>query len=556
MEKFKAVEKEMKTKQYSKEGLSAATKMDPKDKEKMDSQEFLESMIDSLNQQVEALEAEVEVMQAGIKKKKSDTAKVDRVSELERHVERHKWHGNKLEILLRALGNDSVEPAQVTDIEESIKYYVEQNQEVDFLEDDTLYDDLNLEEEEDAYGMNNADDKGSSDDGQSQADDSVDGEPARSASLGASKSKSQSVSEGISQTRRPSVQLKSPLPILSTLQSSLPNNNIIGKPAESMKPAPLPTIPTGQPLKYASAAAAAAASDKSGVGIAPLPPPPGVARTSETSSPAASAAQLASVEPSPAQPAPAQPAKVSEAARQISPPPAPTITPSQVEARATESVEPVTSQPPTKAATTPTPPLVQAQPVKDLAKVTQTPDSGVSGVARTNGDTAPEEDLESAEDAEEEEEESIYHLPSSLNDLLDSFEETKTRASSSSPAFDVPMLNASRLTAPTPLDAEKPNHYQPQTRYPYTPAHYPQEPLGIFDDPRLYSRIDTDSLFYAFYYRQGTYQQYLAAKALKSQSWRFHKQYQTWFQRHEEPKNITEEFEQGTYRFFDYESTW
>ena len=156
---------------------------------------------------------------------------------------------------------------------------------------------------------------------------------------------------------------------------------------------------------------------------------------------------------------------------------------------------------------------------------------------------------------EEEEEESIYHLPSSLADLLGSYEETKKRASSDQP-FDMPMLNASRLTCPTPLDAEKPNHYKPANPYAYTPAHYPQEPLGIFDDPRLYSRIDTDSLFYAFYYRQGTYQQYLAAKALKSQSWRFHKQYQTWFQRHEEPKNITEEFEQGTYRFFDYESTW
>ncbi|KAI7724009.1 hypothetical protein KC322_g384, partial [Hortaea werneckii] len=53
-----------------------------------------------------------------------------------------------------------------------------------------------------------------------------------------------------------------------------------------------------------------------------------------------------------------------------------------------------------------------------------------------------------------------------------------------------------------------------------------------------------------------SYHQYLAAKALKGQSWRFHKQYQTWFQRHEEPKVISEEFEQGTYRFFDYESTW
>jgi CCR4-NOT transcription complex subunit 3 len=173
------------------------------------------------------------------------------------------------------------------------------------------------------------------------------------------------------------------------------------------------------------------------------------------------------------------------------------------------------------------------------------PDSGIAGIALSNGEPAQED----------EEEESIYHLPSSLTDLLDSFEETKSRAASDAP-FDMTMLNASRVQCPTPLDAEKPNHYVPQNRYLYTPAHYPQEPLGIFDDPRLYSRIDTDSLFYAFYYRQGTYQQYLAAKALKSQSWRFHKQYQTWFQRHEEPKNITEEFEQGTYRFFDYESTW
>lgn len=105
------------------------------------------------------------------------------------------------------------------------------------------------------------------------------------------------------------------------------------------------------------------------------------------------------------------------------------------------------------------------------------------------------------------------------------------------------------------LDSEPPRSYKPEVPYTST-AGYPQEPLQLFDDPRLYSRIEPDTLFYVFYYKQGSYQQYLAAKALKDQSWRFHKQYQTWFQRHEEPKNITEEFEQGTYRFFDYESTW
>ena len=119
------------------------------------------------------------------------------------------------------------------------------------------------------------------------------------------------------------------------------------------------------------------------------------------------------------------------------------------------------------------------------------------------------------------------------------------------------MLAASQanLNMMDSFDSEPRRTYRPEVPTPSV-AGYPQEPLPIFDDPRLYARIEPDTLFYVFYYKQGTYQQYLAAKALKDQSWRFHKQYQTWFQRHEEPKQITEEFEKGTYRFFDYESTW
>jgi len=43
---------------------------------------------------------------------------------------------------------------------------------------------------------------------------------------------------------------------------------------------------------------------------------------------------------------------------------------------------------------------------------------------------------------------------------------------------------------------------------------------------------------------EGTRAQYLAAVTLKKQSWRFHTKYMMWFQRHEEPKQINEEFEQ------------
>ena len=72
---------------------------------------------------------------------------------------------------------------------------------------------------------------------------------------------------------------------------------------------------------------------------------------------------------------------------------------------------------------------------------------------------------------------------------------------------------------------------------------------------------------------------------MKKQLWRYHKKYLTWFQRHEEPKEITNDYEQvrhppllslfflfflvvfietyphwrvaqGTYVYFDYETGW
>lgn len=42
---------------------------------------------------------------------------------------------------------------------------------------------------------------------------------------------------------------------------------------------------------------------------------------------------------------------------------------------------------------------------------------------------------------------------------------------------------------------------------------------------------------------QGTKAQYMAAKALKKLSWRFHTKYMMWFQRLEEPKAITDDYE-------------
>jgi CCR4-NOT transcription complex subunit 3 len=53
------------------------------------------------------------------------------------------------------------------------------------------------------------------------------------------------------------------------------------------------------------------------------------------------------------------------------------------------------------------------------------------------------------------------------------------------------------------------------------------------------------------YFQQGTLLQMLAARELKRSNWRFHKKYNTWFARAEEPKVCTDEYEQGAYYYFE-----
>lgn len=116
-------------------------------------------------------------------------------------------------------------------------------------------------------------------------------------------------------------------------------------------------------------------------------------------------------------------------------------------------------------------------------------------------------------------------------------------------------LDESFLHCPSNADSERQRTYTPRNPYHTSPS-FPSAPSLIFENPAIFEKLGTDCLFFIFYYAQGTYQQYLAARELKKQSWRYHKKYMTWFQRHEEPKVTTEDYEQGTYVYFDYESGW
>ncbi|XP_071735529.1 general negative regulator of transcription subunit 3 isoform X2 [Rutidosis leptorrhynchoides] len=122
--------------------------------------------------------------------------------------------------------------------------------------------------------------------------------------------------------------------------------------------------------------------------------------------------------------------------------------------------------------------------------------------------------------------------------------------------YNLQMLESAFYKLPQPRDSERPKTYS--ARHPVvTPQSYPQVQAPIVNNPAFWERlgsdnIGTDTLFFAFYYQQNSYQQYLAAKELKKQSWRYHKKYNTWFQRHEEPKFASDDYEQGTYVYFDF----
>lgn len=128
MEKFKACEKEMKTKAFSKEGLIQSARLDPKQQEKLETTQWLQNAVEELLLQVETAEAEIEALQgAGRKKSKAGSTAFERLEELERLNERRKWHISRLEIILRLLDNGTLSSDRVLAVKDDVTYFVEDN---------------------------------------------------------------------------------------------------------------------------------------------------------------------------------------------------------------------------------------------------------------------------------------------------------------------------------------------------------------------------------------------------------------------------------------------
>ena len=149
MEKYKAVEKASKEKAYSNISLKRAETLDPESKERLETENYLSRSIDELDRQYELLDVEIDRLQALNKKKKTfSQLNEERIKKLKDLQLRYRWHQQQMELALRLVANEELSPQQVVNIKDDINYFIENNQDDDFIEDETIYDDLDLQSNE------------------------------------------------------------------------------------------------------------------------------------------------------------------------------------------------------------------------------------------------------------------------------------------------------------------------------------------------------------------------------------------------------------------------
>ncbi|CAK5262569.1 unnamed protein product [Mycena citricolor] len=569
MERFKATEKEMKTKAFSKEGLIQAAKLDPKEQEKEDTIAWCQSQVEELQMQVEQAEAEIETLQVTGKKKNKSGSAASRLDELETLNERRKFHIGRLEIILRLLNNGSLSADKVLSLKEDVQYYVETNTEEGVGEDDGIYDDLNLDEEEEQFGIAAEDDE--SDDSDEASEDlppprplpkKIDEESAANSKSPILKKAAvtlqlrKSSIDGISNCRSGCSKL---IDISYTIQTSTApkfcattyvkyfeswpafgTGTGTGTSASTNKTGHVASravfrcrgwrkqcacfyfLPTCTPSTCCHVAFRWAISSKSAHRHS------AVVTQSDSSFRDKSDAVIVCLRLSSAgflvSCAVGRRAKLSRGPAATSSPPRPrNDSPSRAD---THSPSPPSSAAIPRQSTPQFPPGV---------KMSQSEQSVGTAPSRTSAGA----------------------FPGSLSDLVVSFEAVKQKAAVRMSNLDQvhKILQGGYSNVPQPQDTEKAKYYVPRNPF-TTQAYYPQSPHPLLSTAAIFSQLDVETLFYVFYYLPGTYQQYLAAKELKRQSWRFHVKYLTWFQRHSEPQAITEEYEQGIYVYFDWEGSW
>lgn len=151
MECYKDVEKTSKMKSYSNQSIMLAAldnnenQLTPEGAEAAD---FLREVQEELNDQNEKLDEEYEKLSQKKVRKNNMLAIEERKLELEGFKTRNEFHVDKIEGLLGFLTSGKIAPELIMAIQDDLNFYVESNQEPDFMDDETMYDELYREAKE------------------------------------------------------------------------------------------------------------------------------------------------------------------------------------------------------------------------------------------------------------------------------------------------------------------------------------------------------------------------------------------------------------------------
>nr|CAD2202703.1 unnamed protein product [Meloidogyne enterolobii] len=157
MEIFKDVERENKMKPHSKQGLTAEDKLDPKEKEKCDTIEWLNCQIRRIQDEIDRTESKLETLSSsadtGKKRGKKEDAKKnekEKSEELRRHLDRVKFHLLNLEVCIRMINNEKIEIKDVNGkLKEPLEMYIdaldpENDDDPESLDPEDIYEELNF----------------------------------------------------------------------------------------------------------------------------------------------------------------------------------------------------------------------------------------------------------------------------------------------------------------------------------------------------------------------------------------------------------------------------
>ncbi|QPG75716.1 hypothetical protein FOA43_003075 [Brettanomyces nanus] len=582
MERFKEVEKIMKTKAFSNEALASGTlTLDPRQKEKVKCSQFLEVNIDELQRQSEAIEADIDRVYASMKKHRSDSSKQKEIEEQDVRLKNHKYHISMLESVMRHLMNDKLQVDQINEIRDDIEYYVESNDDPNFIEDNDFYEELGLDETTGEFTVTGVDDESVVDSSQESTpaptsvlattpvvssamaasstssvsaspssshrrikdkdlDKEKDNDKDKDKELKKQTTRLSSVSRVSSQTARPisalapsrssSISEIHPVTVAQTLASQLSHTQHSSPKSKvaTLNGGLKPSTPVGTPkLRYSTVASAALYQNHS---------------QSAIMSTAQDQRQMSS---SQSQSIMAQKLVDSKDHLQSS---SMDVTGSSVSADSSSFSTSSSNSKDTVAE------IQKSLSFMNLSSYTNLP-GGFDKYVRAL-ETAKERLVDCHEDENSTRKSTNGTCASYPFDLkLPSFESI------------FPQLESSLLNCPDSYDADTPKNYVPSNQFVTQPC-FPQEPaVEVIGSTKLLKKLELDTLAYCFYYHNQRYQssfsnvhhsvnngdhdylQYIAARELHNRNWRYDKQSRSWFHKDDE-QDATD------WKFFDYKDTW